>query len=81
MAQNLEKLDATIMLGVGAAFDILAGVRRDAPAWVKHSGLQWLFRLFQEPRRLWKRYLTIVPIFGWKMLQQGIGWRQYRIET
>ncbi len=81
MAQNLEKLDATIMLGVGAAFDILAGVTRDAPAWMKRSGLQWLFRLFQEPRRLWKRYVTIVPVFGWKIIQQGLGWRQYRIET
>jgi len=56
-------LPCGMMLGVGAAFDILAGAKSDAPGWMKRSGLQWLFRLLQEPRRLCRRYLTMIPRF------------------
>ncbi len=56
-----------VLIGVGAAFDVLSGRRRDAPAWMKRSGLQWLHRLLQEPRRLGPRYLRIVPAFLWRM--------------
>ncbi len=52
MAQYLDRLDVKLMVGVGAAFDLHAGLRSDAPNWVKHCGLQWLHRLAQEPRRL-----------------------------
>ena len=52
-----------VMLGVGAAFDFHAGVKRQAPAWMQRVGLEWLFRLFAEPRRLWKRYLYHNPRF------------------
>ncbi|MCX7819360.1 MAG: WecB/TagA/CpsF family glycosyltransferase [Kiritimatiellae bacterium] len=52
-----------VVIGVGAAFDILAGARRDAPRWIQRSGLQWAYRLLQEPRRLAPRYLRIVPAF------------------
>jgi N-acetylglucosaminyldiphosphoundecaprenol N-acetyl-beta-D-mannosaminyltransferase len=48
---------AAVMIGVGAAFDFHAGFKRQAPAWMQARGLEWLFRLLQEPRRLWKRYL------------------------
>jgi N-acetylglucosaminyldiphosphoundecaprenol N-acetyl-beta-D-mannosaminyltransferase len=51
------------MLGVGAAFDFHAGVKPQAPVWVQRIGLEWLFRLFTEPRRLWKRYLYHNPRF------------------
>ena len=44
-------------MGVGGSFDLLAGVTRRAPRWMQDSGLEWLWRLIQEPRRMWKRYL------------------------
>lgn len=52
-----------VMLAVGAAFDFHAGAKRQAPAWMQRCGLEWLFRLFQEPGRLWKRYLYANPRF------------------
>jgi len=73
-------LDAGIMLGVGAAFDIHAGLLKDAPEWIKNSGLQWFYRLCQEPRRLWRRYLDIVPNFLWLTFLQILGIRRYEIE-
>ena len=73
-------LKAGIMLGVGAAFDIHAGLLKDAPEWVKNSGLQWLYRLCQEPRRLWRRYLDIVPKFLWLVGLQMLGIRRYDID-
>lgn len=62
MAAHRGQLDA-VMLGVGAAFDFLAGNKRQAPALVQQLGLEWLFRLATEPRRLWKRYLYNNPRF------------------
>ena len=73
-------LDAGIMLGVGAAFDIHAGLLKDAPEWVKNSGLQWLHRLCQEPRRLWRRYLDIVPKFIGLAFLQVMGIRKYSLD-
>jgi N-acetylglucosaminyldiphosphoundecaprenol N-acetyl-beta-D-mannosaminyltransferase len=63
MARHLGRIDAPVMIGVGAAFDFLAGTKRQAPRWVQRSGLEWLFRLCSEPRRLWRRYADIVPRF------------------
>jgi len=63
MASHLHRVNAPVMIGVGAAFDFLAGTKRQAPAWMQRSGLEWLFRLATEPRRLWRRYLHIVPRF------------------
>ncbi len=57
MAEYLPRLDVTLMIGVGAAFDIHAGRARQAPHWIQHAGFQWLFRLCLEPRRLWRRNL------------------------
>ncbi|MBL7114468.1 MAG: WecB/TagA/CpsF family glycosyltransferase [Kiritimatiellae bacterium] len=68
MASHIDSLDVTLMLGVGAAFDIHTGRLRDAPKWVKRAGLQWSHRLLQEPRRLWKRYLYIIPVFTSQIL-------------
>ncbi len=52
-----------VMIGVGAAFDFHAGEVRQAPPWVQRHGLEWLFRLSMEPRRLWHRYLLVTPRF------------------
>lgn len=57
MRDYICKLDATLMFGVGAAFDFHAGLVRQAPKWMQQSGLEWAFRLCMEPRRLWRRYL------------------------
>ena len=72
MAEYIDKLDTKVMLGVGAAFDILSGRVKDAPDWVKTSGLQWLHRLFQDPRRLWKRYLINNPRFAYRILRENL---------
>jgi len=62
MAAHRDRVPA-VMLGVGAAFDFLAGVKPQAPRWMQNSGLEWLFRLATEPRRLWRRYLRHNPRF------------------
>src|SRR6185437_8216835 len=51
------------LIGVGAAFDFLAGRRRQAPRWMQNNGLEWLFRLVAEPQRLWRRYILTTPRF------------------
>lgn len=63
MASHGARLDAPVLIGVGAAFDFLAGRKAQAPLWMQRNGLEWLFRLCQEPRRLGGRYLRIVPGF------------------
>jgi N-acetylglucosaminyldiphosphoundecaprenol N-acetyl-beta-D-mannosaminyltransferase len=62
MARNSSGGQA-VMIGVGAAFDFLAGVVRPSPTWVHQAGLEWLYRLVSEPKRLWRRYLTSSPRF------------------
>ena len=57
MYHHRNKLNVPVMIGVGAAFDFLSGVKKQAPRWMRKSGLEWFFRLCCEPRRLWKRYL------------------------
>jgi N-acetylglucosaminyldiphosphoundecaprenol N-acetyl-beta-D-mannosaminyltransferase len=56
-------LDAPVLVGVGAAFDFLAGLVPQAPPWIQKRGLEWAYRLAQEPRRLWRRYLRYNPRF------------------
>ncbi|BCX87767.1 hypothetical protein MIN45_P0134 [Methylomarinovum tepidoasis] len=62
MAGQKGKVQA-VMLGVGAAFDFLVGVKPHAPRWMQVVGLEWSFRLMCEPRRLWRRYLLLNPRF------------------
>jgi N-acetylglucosaminyldiphosphoundecaprenol N-acetyl-beta-D-mannosaminyltransferase len=62
MAEHRGKINA-VMLGVGAAFDFHAGKKSQAPGWMQRIGLEWLYRLTTEPRRLWKRYLYNNPRF------------------
>ena len=63
----------TVMLGVGAGFNFFAGTLSKAPAWVEKLGLEWLFRLFKEPRRLWKRYI----IGGFKYVYYSATYRLF----
>lgn len=69
-----------VMFGVGAAFDFHAGLVRQAPRWIQRSGLEWLFRVCMEPRRLWKRYLVGNTTFVRESLKQMTDWRDYPIE-
>lgn len=62
VSDHLGKIHAS-MMAVGAAFDFHAGVLKQAPAWMQRNGLEWLYRLIKEPRRLWKRYLVTNTIF------------------
>jgi N-acetylglucosaminyldiphosphoundecaprenol N-acetyl-beta-D-mannosaminyltransferase len=80
MAEYLPKLDVTLMIGVGAAFDFHAGRARQAPRWMQRSGLEWLFRLACEPRRLGKRYLKNNPLFAWKIAGQLSGLKKYSLD-
>ena len=80
MAQYADRLNASLLAGVGAAFDIHAGLLTDAPGWVKRCGLQWLDRLVKEPRRLWRRYLTNNPKFLWDIGLQLSGLRRFDID-
>jgi len=73
MANHRRMLNVPVMVGVGAAFDFIAGVKKQAPKWMRESGLEWLFRLCCEPKRLWKRYLIGNSIFLWLILAEAIG--------
>ncbi len=80
MAANLDRLDTTLMLGVGAAFDMLAGTKAQAPRWMQRSGLEWFYRLCQEPARLGPRYLKNNPLFALRVAGQLSGLRKYELE-
>lgn len=80
MAQYLRKIDAKLMVGVGAAFDYHTGAIKDSPAWMKRAGLQWVHRLAQDPRRLAKRYLKNNPAFLWRIGLQLAGFSTYKLE-
>ena len=68
-----DRLPGVALLGVGAAFDFLAGTVAQAPSWMQRNGLEWLYRLIQEPRRLWRRYIwnnpSYVILLGWQVLR------------
>lgn len=66
-----------VMVGVGAAFDIEAGLTVEAPLWIRRSGFAWLYRLSKEPRRLWRRYLSNNPRFIAGILRQMLDSTRY----
>lgn len=80
VASYSQKLDAKILLGVGAAFDFHAGRVQQAPRWIQRSGFEWLYRTLKEPRRLWKRYFKNNPLFVWKILGQKLGLKRYTLD-
>ena len=81
MAQYLPKLDATLMIGVGAAFDFLSGRVKQAPRWMQRTGLEWFYRLCSEPRRLAGRYFKNNPIFVAKIVLQLAGLKKYTLSS
>jgi len=77
MAEYMSILpEAKVFIGVGAAFDFLTGRVKQAPRWMMGLGLEWLFRLFQEPCRLWRRYLIYNPLFVVRAAAQLLGLRR-----
>jgi N-acetylglucosaminyldiphosphoundecaprenol N-acetyl-beta-D-mannosaminyltransferase len=79
MAEHLGKIEAPVMIGVGAAFDFLSGRKPQAPRWIQRSGFEWLFRLATEPKRLWPRYRQY-PLFVWLVLLQLLGLKEFQSE-
>lgn len=77
MYEHRDKLNVPAMLGVGAAFDLNTGKLRQAPRWMRENGLEWLFRLLAEPRRLWRRYLVNGSKFVWSVVLELTGLRSF----
>lgn len=72
LEENWAELGVNLAIGVGGSFDVIAGLRSRAPVWVQEVGLEWLYRLIQEPRRLWKRYLVTNSQFIFQLVQASL---------
>jgi len=81
MASHTGRLTAAVIIGVGAAFDFHSGRKPQAPHWMQQAGLEWLFRLLNEPRRLGRRYLVNNPLFLFYVLLQTLGLKRYPLDT
>jgi N-acetylglucosaminyldiphosphoundecaprenol N-acetyl-beta-D-mannosaminyltransferase len=81
MARYVGRLNVPVLIGVGAAFDMHSGMKRQAPRWMQRSGLEWVFRLMSEPRRLGRRYLVNNPWFVWRLLLQSSGIVRHDLDT
>jgi N-acetylglucosaminyldiphosphoundecaprenol N-acetyl-beta-D-mannosaminyltransferase len=79
MAEYRPRLTAPVLIGVGAAFDFLSGNKPQAPRWMRSAGLEWLFRLATEPRRLAGRY-SEYPLFALLASLQLLGVRKYELD-
>jgi N-acetylglucosaminyldiphosphoundecaprenol N-acetyl-beta-D-mannosaminyltransferase len=80
MGEHRARLTAPVLISVGAAFAIHAGVLRQAPYFIQRSGFEWLYRLIVEPRRLWRRYLKNNPAFVLRTVEQRLGLKQYSMD-
>ena len=80
MAAHRGRIAAT-MLGVGWAFDVLAGHSTMAPGWMQRSGLEWLYRLALNPRKLWRRHVKLNPRFLLLILLQLMGMKRFPLEA
>lgn len=77
MHEHRKSLKVPVVVGVGAAFDFHSGTKRQAPPWMREHGLEWLFRLGQEPRRLWRRYLVDGTQFLFWVALEQLGLRKF----
>ena len=80
MQHMRSKLNAPILVGVGAAFDFHSGAKPQAPRWLRAAGFEWLFRLVSEPARLWPRYRKVIPSFLYQLTLQGMGVVKYSLD-
>ena len=70
IAENLHRVNASIQIGIGGAFEVMAGLAKRAPKWMHTAGLEWLYRFIQEPKRLFRRYFIEAPLFIPLILKQ-----------
>jgi N-acetylglucosaminyldiphosphoundecaprenol N-acetyl-beta-D-mannosaminyltransferase len=77
MRDHCSRLSVPVLVGVGAAFDILSGTKKQAPAWMREHGLEWFFRLLQEPKRLWHRYVLRGSEFVFLIALDILGLRRF----
>lgn len=77
MCEQRRWLKVPLMAGVGAAFDFITGTVKQSPVWMQENGLEWLFRLIQEPRRLWRRYLILGSRFAWNVCLELLKARRF----
>jgi N-acetylglucosaminyldiphosphoundecaprenol N-acetyl-beta-D-mannosaminyltransferase len=75
---NYQQLNVPISIGIGVSFELVAGMVQRAPVLMQKSGLEWLFRLIVEPKRLWQRYIVGNPLFIWLVLKQKLGSISFR---
>jgi N-acetylglucosaminyldiphosphoundecaprenol N-acetyl-beta-D-mannosaminyltransferase len=73
------KLNVKFAVGVGGAFDIIAGQTKRAPLWIQRCGMEWFYRIMQEPRRMWKRYAKTNPVFVWLVIKEYIRMRNKKL--
>lgn len=81
MYEHRNTIQVPVMLAVGAAFDLNTGRLKQAPSWMRENGLEWLFRLVAEPRRLWRRYVLNGSHFVWNVLLEMLGIRSFGFES
>ena len=77
MSEHRDRLDAPVMVGAGAAFDLNTGRVKQAPRWMREHGLEWFWRLLAEPRRLWRRYLIGGAEFVWLVALELLGLKKF----
>jgi N-acetylglucosaminyldiphosphoundecaprenol N-acetyl-beta-D-mannosaminyltransferase len=77
MHDHHTRLNVPVLVGVGAAFDLHTGRLKQAPAWMRENGCEWCYRLMQEPRRLWRRYVLLGSQFVWNVSLELLGLRQF----
>ncbi len=77
MYEHRDELRVPVVVGVGAAFDLNSGKLKQAPSWMRENGLEWAFRLYQEPRRLWRRYLIYGSKFMWHVAAELLALRRF----
>jgi N-acetylglucosaminyldiphosphoundecaprenol N-acetyl-beta-D-mannosaminyltransferase len=70
--RNKNKLNAMFVMGVGGSFDVMAGKTKRAPLFMQNKGLEWLYRIYQEPRRMWKRYLATNTVYLFLLIRELI---------
>lgn len=73
MSRNAARLDVRVMIGIGGTFNFIAGRVKRAPRWMQRGGLEWIYRIIQEPRRLWKRYAYGLVKFSWLSVRALFG--------
>lgn len=79
LKRQMPMMQVPFCMGVGGSFDIVAERTKRAPLWMQKGGLEWVFRIYQEPGRMWKRYAKTNPVFVWMVLKEYIKVRKSKL--